>query len=175
MLFNFSKPVASFTADDLIVTGGSAFEVIPVQHTNDYFVWLAVHPGAGSFSVVIKSGTVTDAAGNILYSDPTAPTSFTVLSDNGQYTAPPPPPPGIVSSSLEVQSARASGMLSKGAIIGLVVGLVGGLLLAALATTICYWLLRKRSGSYQRNYADAVAADLQKGGKSTPKTVHFTA
>jgi hypothetical protein len=48
--------VASFTADDLIVTGGSAFEVIPVQHTNDYFVWLAVHPGAGSFSVVIKSG-----------------------------------------------------------------------------------------------------------------------
>ena len=46
----------SFTADDLIVTGGSVFEVIPVQHTNDYFVWLAVNPGAGAFSVVIKSG-----------------------------------------------------------------------------------------------------------------------
>lgn len=48
--------MASFTADDLIVTGGSAFEVIPVQHTSDYFVWLAVNPGTGSFSVVIKSG-----------------------------------------------------------------------------------------------------------------------
>ncbi|BDA51169.1 probable receptor-like protein kinase At1g30570 at N-terminal half [Coccomyxa sp. Obi] len=95
MLFNFSKPVTSFTADDLIVTGGSVFEVIPVQHTNDYFVWLAVTPGAASFSVVIKSGAVADAAGNILYTDPTAPTSFTVLSNNGQFVPPPPPPPGM--------------------------------------------------------------------------------
>lgn len=48
--------MASFSADDLIVTGGSVFEVIPVQHTNDYFVWLAIAPGAGSFGVSIKSG-----------------------------------------------------------------------------------------------------------------------
>lgn len=52
-----SCAVTSFTAEDLIVTGSSVFEVIPVQHTNDFFVWLAVTPGTGSFSVVIKSGT----------------------------------------------------------------------------------------------------------------------
>lgn len=53
----------------------------------------------------------------------------------------------------EVQSARASstGLLSKGAIIGLVIGLVGGLLLAAAATTLCFWLCRKRLSQVSMN------------------------
>lgn len=34
------------------------------------------------------AGKVQDAAGNVLYSDPTSPEIFAVDSNNGQYTVP---------------------------------------------------------------------------------------
>ena len=34
----------------------------------------------------VCAGSVSDSAGNLLYSDPTNPNSFTLLSNNGQYS-----------------------------------------------------------------------------------------
>ena len=33
-----------------------------------------------------RAGSISDAAGNILYSDPTNPQAFTIISSNGQYS-----------------------------------------------------------------------------------------
>ena len=45
------------------------------------------------------AGSITDAAGNILYSDPTSPQIFTIVSSDGQYS-------GIITyPSREIDSA----------------------------------------------------------------------
>ncbi|BDA51172.1 probable Kinesin-like protein KIN-14E at N-terminal half [Coccomyxa sp. Obi] len=168
MLFNFSKPVSSFTADDILVRGGAVSEVVTVPNTNSsqYFVWVSVTPGTGSFSISIRPGKVQDAAGNVLYSDPTSPDIFAVGSDNGQYTV---PLPGG-GNSTAILSAMAGSRLSRSAVIGLVIGLLAGLVLAALAVIGIRAFLCRRHASYQKHrdveaeegprvvaFADAVA------------------
>lgn len=50
--------MASFSADDVIVRGGAVSEVLTVPNTNttQYFVWVAVISGTGSFSIAIRPG-----------------------------------------------------------------------------------------------------------------------
>lgn len=54
----FVCTVSSFTVDDILVRGGVVSEVLSVPNTNSsqYFVWVSVTPGAGSFSISIRPG-----------------------------------------------------------------------------------------------------------------------
>ncbi|KAK9902778.1 hypothetical protein WJX75_005808 [Coccomyxa subellipsoidea] len=172
MLFNFSKPVASFTSDDVIVRGGAVREVLTVPSTNltQYIVWVAVTPGTGSFSIAIRPGKVQDAAGNVLYSDLTSPEIFGVDSNNGQYTV---PIPGNSTGSSSILSAMAGARLSRGAVIGLVVGLVVGFLLAFLALCARRAILRRMRDSYQKHDGSGEVAG-KTGQGLPPKMMAFT-
>ncbi|MCD4502020.1 Ig-like domain-containing protein [Chromobacterium vaccinii] len=73
----FSKPVASFTADNLnLVVSGSAHGAISsvtAVNATTYAIQLAGVGGTGSLSLAIKSGTVSDKAGNLLTGQAAAP------------------------------------------------------------------------------------------------------
>ena len=66
----FSKPVTGFTADDLsvVTSGGAHGTVASVTQINatTYAIQLSGVGGDGTLSLAIKSGTVSDVAGNLL-------------------------------------------------------------------------------------------------------------
>ncbi|POZ59949.1 Ig-like domain-containing protein, partial [Chromobacterium alticapitis] len=73
----FTKPVVSFTADNLIVVAGGsshgAVSGITQINATTYVIQLAGVGGDGALSVAIKNGTVSDTAGNLLTGAITVP------------------------------------------------------------------------------------------------------
>lgn len=48
--------VTNFTADDILLTGGTVSEIIPVPDTVDYFVWVQVTPGVAALNIAMVPG-----------------------------------------------------------------------------------------------------------------------
>ncbi len=48
--------VTNFTADDVLLTGGTVSEIIPVPDTFEYFVWVQVTPGVAALNVALVPG-----------------------------------------------------------------------------------------------------------------------
>ncbi|WP_440216347.1 Ig-like domain-containing protein [Chromobacterium piscinae] len=106
----FSKPVASFTADNLsLVTGGSAHGTISsvtAVNATTYTVQLTGVGGTGSLSLAIKSGTVSDKAGNLLTGQATAP-SYHVSAQVPTTVVTPvptvvPAPPAVAANTIQL-------------------------------------------------------------------------
>jgi hypothetical protein len=58
------------------------------------------------------AGVVKDAAGNVLYTDPTQSQVFTITSNNGQYAVPLPAPAGEPNCSLIGERACCLGLFT---------------------------------------------------------------
>ena len=54
--------VTNLTADEIMVTGGTVAEIIPVPDTFDYFVWIKVNFGAASLAIALMPGEVPNLA-----------------------------------------------------------------------------------------------------------------
>ena len=50
--------VTNLAADEILLTGGTVYEIIPVPDTFDYFVWVEVNPGAASLAIALVPGKV---------------------------------------------------------------------------------------------------------------------
>ena len=48
--------VTNLTVDQILVTGGTVTEIIPVPDTYDYFVWVGVIPGAAALHIALAPG-----------------------------------------------------------------------------------------------------------------------
>ena len=49
--------VGNLTADQILLTGGTVTEIIPVPDTHDYFVWVEVTPGVAALHIALTPGT----------------------------------------------------------------------------------------------------------------------
>ena len=54
--FQLFCTVGNFSAEDILLTGGTVTEVIPVPDTFEYFVWVAVTPGVASLRIAVNPG-----------------------------------------------------------------------------------------------------------------------
>ena len=56
IVMSCTPTVKAFTADELIITGGSVFSIAPVAATDTYLVWVQASYGSGALSIAIKPG-----------------------------------------------------------------------------------------------------------------------
>lgn len=48
--------MGNFSADDILLNGGTVTEIIPVPDTYEYFVWVQVTSGTASLHIAINPG-----------------------------------------------------------------------------------------------------------------------
>ncbi len=48
--------MGNFSADDILLNGGTVAEIIPVPDTYEYFVWVQVTSGTASLHIAINPG-----------------------------------------------------------------------------------------------------------------------
>ncbi|WP_394771196.1 Ig-like domain-containing protein [Lacisediminihabitans sp.] len=89
--FTFSKDVGtSFTADDVVVTGGTKGAFVRVDATHATLVVSPPANATGTVAVSVAAGTFTDLAGNANTAAATAQQAFNTTS------SPPPPPSWVI-------------------------------------------------------------------------------
>ena len=54
--FTLFCAVGNFSADDILLNGGTVTEIIPVPDTYEYFVWVQVTSGIASLHIAINPG-----------------------------------------------------------------------------------------------------------------------